>query len=126
MQALSDSIVYDLCMATASHLRALREKAGVSQRELARQIGEDHSNVRYWESSGNLPRSNVLFAIAQALGVSVEELLGEPKPVTLPPGKLGDLFKAVTQLHRDEQQRIMDFVEAYVEKRQGNGQQKAA
>jgi len=109
-------------MATASHLRALREASGLSLRELARRIGEDHSNVRYWESSGNLPRSNVLVAMAAELNVTVEELLGEPKParVTPPPGKLGQLFEAVTQLKPTERQKIVEVVEALV------AQQKAA
>ena len=45
---------------TVSRLKAFREAAGLSQRELARQIGQDQSNIRYWEQSGNLPRSDVL------------------------------------------------------------------
>jgi transcriptional regulator with XRE-family HTH domain len=44
----------------ASRLRGLREAAGLSLRELARQIGEDHSNIRYWETTGKPPRSELL------------------------------------------------------------------
>jgi hypothetical protein len=55
----------------------LREAAGLSVRELARQIGESNTNVSYWESSGQIPRSDVLAPLAKVLGVSVEELLGK-------------------------------------------------
>ena len=62
--------------AHGERLKALRNAANLSQRELATLIGETHTNVAYWETSGNLPRSDVLLAMAEALGVSVEELLG--------------------------------------------------
>lgn len=67
-------------VSSPSALRALREKAGLSQRELARLIDERQSNVSFWERTGLLPRSDKLAPIAQALGVTVEELLGQDKP----------------------------------------------
>jgi len=85
-------------------------------RELARRIGEDHSNVRYWETSGNLPRSDVLIPMAKALGVSVEQLLGEAKPKLMraPKGKIGEVFESVTRLPRRQQQKIAEVVKALV------------
>ncbi|MGA7124139.1 MAG: helix-turn-helix transcriptional regulator [Polyangiaceae bacterium] len=101
---------------TASRLRKLREAAGLSVRELARQIGEDHSNVSFWERTGNLPRSNVLLPIAQALGVSVEELLGAPKPKAsgAPAGKARQLFAAVNKLPRRQQEKIFDILQPFI------------
>jgi len=102
-------------MAEKSRLRELRETAGLSVRELARQIGEQHTNVLYWESSGNLPRSDVLVPMAKALGVSVEVLLGEPTRRTVKPGgKAGVVFEAVSKLPRRQQQKILEVVEAMV------------
>lgn len=102
-------------MAAKSSLRELRETAGLSVRELARQIGEQHTNVLYWETSGNLPRSNVLIPMAKALGVSVEVLLGEtPRRTLKPGGKAGMVFEAVAKLPRRQQQKILDVVEALV------------
>lgn len=99
---------------TASRLRQLREAAGLSLRELARQIGEDHSNVGYWERTGALPRSNVLVPLAQALGVTVEALLGQNKParVTAPGGKVRHVFEQVQKLPRRRQDKIVEVVEA--------------
>jgi len=122
MQAFSTRLAYaDFNMANSDvargkHLKALREAAGLSMRELARQIGEDHSNVRYWEQGGNLPRSDVLVPMAKALGVTVEELLGEPQPrrVVTPAGKMRHLFEAASKLPRSKQEKILDILEPFV------------
>ncbi len=116
MQAFFSFAKYRDDMAVKSSLRELREAAGISQRELARQIGQDQSNIRYWENSGNLPRSDVLLPMAKALGVTVEVLLGEPAPrrVVKPGGKAGAVFEAVSKLPRRQQQKILDVVEALI------------
>lgn len=97
-----------------SRLRALRQARGLSVRELARQIGEESSNVSFWERTGTLPRSNVLIPIAKALGVTVEELLGEDKPsrVISPGGKARQLFDEVSKLPRRQQEHIVKVVSA--------------
>ena len=100
----------------ASHLRTLRERAGLSVRELARQIDESHTNVSYWERSGQIPRSDKLASIAKALGVTVEDLLGEPRPrrAAAPSGRAGRVFEAVSRLPRRKQEKIVEVVEALV------------
>ncbi len=120
MQAIFSGKLYtDFMTAKKSHLKQLRETAGLSIRELARRIGEDHSNVRYWETTGKLPRSNVLIPMAKALGITVEELLGEPKPrrSSGQGGKLGEVFDSVSKLPRRQQQKVVEFVEAFVDKK---------
>jgi len=122
MQVLFSKKLYDDFMTTTvqkSHLKQLREAAGLSIRELARRIGEDHSNVRYWETTGKSPRSNVLIPMAKALGVSIEELLGETKRRrgNGHGGKLGEVFNSVSELPRRQQQKVIEFVEAFVEKK---------
>jgi transcriptional regulator with XRE-family HTH domain len=98
------------------HLRRLREAAGLSIRELARQLDEDHSNVRYWERTGSLPRSNVLIPMAKALGVTVEELLGQPRSrkATPPAGRLRQLFETAAKLPRAKQEMILKMLEPFV------------
>lgn len=97
-------------------LKKLRESAKLSQRDLATLIGETHTNIAYWETSGNLPRSNVLIPIAKALGVSVEEVLGEPKPKRspAPAGRARQLFEAVSHMPRRQQEKILDILEPFV------------
>ena len=103
-------------MATKSNLRRLRETAGLSVRELARQIGESHTNVIYWERSGQIPRSDVLAPMAKALGVTVHDLLGEPRPgrVVAPGGKLGQIFEQVAKLPRRQQQKVIEMAEGFL------------
>ena len=125
MQALFSAGLYSPFMATKSNLRRLREAAGLSVRELAKQIGQSHTNVSYWERGGQIPRSDVLASMAKALGVAVEELLGEPKPrrVVTPPGKMRRLFEAASKLPRSQQEKITAILEPFVQQH-ANGQSK--
>jgi len=118
MQAVFQFLPYSAgLMLPKTRLRQLREAAGISLRELARQIGEQPTNVSYWERTGTLPRSNVLVPIAAALGITVEELLGEAKPrrATNPGGKVRLVFAQVQKLPRRQQDRIVEVVEALLQ-----------
>jgi len=98
-------------------LKALREAAGLTQRELARQLGVHHSNIQFWESGAVPPRSEVLPAMAELLGVRVEELLGHEarrKVVAAPSGRARLAFDKVSKLPKRQQQKILEVVEAFV------------
>ena len=56
------------------NLTQLRESRGFSMRELARRSGTSHVNVHFIESSRHSPRPGTARALADALGVSVEDL----------------------------------------------------
>jgi transcriptional regulator with XRE-family HTH domain len=116
MQALFATRPYLSFMVAKSNLRRLREAAGLSVRELARQVGQSPTNVSYWERSGQLPRSDVLAPMAKALGVTVQDLLGEPRPgrAVAPGGKLGQVFDRVAKLPRRQQDKIIEVVNALV------------
>jgi len=116
MQAVFSFSYYDDCVTKKSRLRVLREAAQLSQRELARLIDERQSNIQYWEETGKTPRSNVLIPMAKALGVTVEELLGETRARRAPAagGRLGRLVNRVSSLPRRRQQKIIEVVEALV------------
>ena len=67
----------------ASHLKALRQRAGHTQRSLAEAAGVPGRTVEKWES-GQLPSMLVLRSLARVLGVSLDELIPEesgPKDV---------------------------------------------
>jgi transcriptional regulator with XRE-family HTH domain len=116
MQEVLFSRVYKMAMNDlGEHLRELREAAGMSQRELAKQLEIHHSNLGHWERSGNLPGSNLLLPLAKLLGVTVEELLtGEatkkPRGAAIT-GKAQALFEQLSKLPRNQQQRILATVE---------------
>jgi transcriptional regulator with XRE-family HTH domain len=99
----------------------MRKAAGLSVRELARQIGQQATNVSYWERTGKPPRSEVLMDMARVLGVSVEEVLGQSakrRATAVPGGKLGEVFQEVARLPRGKQQRIISVVAALVAQEQ--------
>ena len=107
-----------------TRLAALRKDAGLSQYELARYVGVPQANIAFWERSEKPPRSDVLPKMAQALGVTVEDLLiaGDEKPLRKkaakgngrPAGKVREVFDRVSKLPRRQQEHIVNWVSAYV------------
>lgn len=114
MQEFFSEVSYAVTMAAKkSQLRRLRENAGMSLRELARIIDEQPTNLSYWERTGKLPRADLLAPMADALGVSIEELLGLPKPKGngKPGGRLGDVVDRISQMPRRQRERVVGIVE---------------
>lgn len=60
---------------TADTIKALREQRGLTQRALAEAVGVTDKAVSKWESGRGLPDISLVDPLAQALGVSVAELL---------------------------------------------------
>jgi transcriptional regulator with XRE-family HTH domain len=102
--------------AQGDRLHQLRLAAGLTQSELAEMVGTIHSNIAFWEKSDKPPRSDVLPKLAQALGVSVEQLLSTDitKPRTGPAGKLRVAFENAAKLPRSQQDRVVEVVNALV------------
>ncbi len=56
---------------------AAREKAGMTQSEVAKALGVNQSAVSFWESGRNQPRGKQMVKLAKLYGVTVDELLRE-------------------------------------------------
>jgi transcriptional regulator with XRE-family HTH domain len=56
------------------NLLALRERAGISQGELAERVGLHHTQISKFENGRRAPRLPTIFAIADALGAPVTAL----------------------------------------------------
>lgn len=63
-------------MSIGDSIRALRKRAGMSQRELAEKCGMRQNSINNYENGNRIPRIDYLEKIAFALGVTVKELLG--------------------------------------------------
>ncbi len=61
-----------------------RRKKEMTQEELARCLGITPQAVSKWENSVGLPDVALFPAIAEVLGLSIEELFGRPRPETRP------------------------------------------
>ena len=60
---------------TGTAIRQLRESRGLTQAELAEKIGVSSKTVSKWETAKGLPDISLLQPLAQALGISVIELM---------------------------------------------------
>ena len=58
-----------------------RKRAGLSQEALAAKIGVSRQAVSKWELGDTVPELDKLVALAQAFGVTTDELLGMREPV---------------------------------------------
>lgn len=64
-------------MALAQRIKALRNKAGLSQAELADKLVVDREDVQGWESGQSSPDIKTLKSLAALFGVSTSDLLGK-------------------------------------------------
>ena len=60
---------------TSQTIKRLREEKGLTQTQLAEQIGVSSKAVSKWETSKGLPDISLIEPLSQALGVSVMELM---------------------------------------------------
>jgi transcriptional regulator with XRE-family HTH domain len=100
-----------------ARIAALRQKAGLSQGQLAQAIGVPHRTISFYErEAGDIP-ARLVPQMAKALGVSVEEVLGVPQSAAKkrgPKSQLERQLEAVAELPRAQQQRILDVVQALI------------
>lgn len=60
-----------------ARIKSLREERGLTQEELGQRIGTDKAAVCHWENGDYAPNSHSLPLLADALGVTIDELYGE-------------------------------------------------
>jgi len=97
-----------------------RERKGFSQSQLAEAMDVSQGSVARWEQRSVAMPPEQMLQLAKVLGVSVIELLGEgevPKEASVPRGRMRQVFYAAAKLPRRQQEKIVDVVEAFVEKK---------
>ena len=97
-----------------SNLKNLRLRSDLGARELARQLGTNHQTILHWEKINKVGSTEFVAPIAEALGVTVEEVLGlgRPRNTVTVGGRMGEVFKEVSNLPRRRQEKIVSVVEA--------------
>jgi transcriptional regulator with XRE-family HTH domain len=104
-----------------ARLAALRRQAGISQTALAQEIGVSQRMMAYYESPKAFAPATLLPAIAAALGVSVEALLGtetakrKSKPTDT---RMQRRLQQLANLPPEERRQIMQLVDAFIERGQ--------
>jgi transcriptional regulator with XRE-family HTH domain len=72
----------------AAKLRTLRERAGLTQAELARLAGINHHSLTKLEHGDRQPNWTTVLALAEALGCTPNDFLADETP-TVPPRPVG-------------------------------------
>jgi transcriptional regulator with XRE-family HTH domain len=103
--------------AFGQRLAEARERVGLTQQQVAQRVGVDQRVIAYWERRPVALRPDQMSALADALNVTTDYLVGRPakdRAPKGPPGKLRLAFEKAHKLPRNQQSRIVEFVEAYV------------
>lgn len=96
-------------------LREAREARGLSQAQVAEQLGITQKAYSVWERRNVALRPEQIEQLARILGVSVEELFGKvPAQKTGPTGRVRRVFEDINRLSRHQQQKIADVVETLI------------
>lgn len=73
----------DVSKYVGAQIRKYRKAKGMTQKELGFRLGIAHNTISGYENGANEPDQNILFAIADVLGVSINDLF--PSPTNLEP-----------------------------------------
>jgi len=106
-------------MTISEKLRQLRKKKGWTQAQLSRFSGVSQQAISHIESGRNAPTGNTLKILAPVLGCTVDELLGEPRPVDHEIGLTEserDLLHIFRQLNADGKDLLMQQAEGFLAK----------
>lgn len=100
--------------AFGTRLHAAREAAGLTQAQVAEQIGITQTAYALWERREMAIRPDQIEHLAKILNVSVEHLFGvaAPKTASGPAGRVRQTFHEVSKLPRRQQEQIVKVVSA--------------
>jgi len=94
-----------------------RRRAGLTQVELAGRLGVTQQVVAAWERRNVALRAEQIKVLAEALGTTADYLIGIEvawRGTKGPSGKVRQVFEQVSKLPRRQQQKVVEFVEAFV------------
>lgn len=104
-----------------ARLATLRKAAGVTQTALAAEIGISQRMMAYYEGPTAQPPANLLSAIASALGVSIETLLGtetSKRRAKATDTRLQRRLQQIEKLSPQERRQILQMLDALIERGQ--------
>ena len=104
----------------AQRLVRLRKEAGLSQAQMAERLGISQPVVSDYERRAIRLHGELILKVAEILNVTADELLGREtkKPKARPSGKVQQIFEEVSNLPRRQQDKVVEFVSAFVRQQQ--------
>ncbi len=98
------------------------KQAGLSQTELAQQIGISYPQMSRYEVKGVQPPADVLKKIADVLNTSIDYLVNgdteEKAKATLKDSKLLNMFKSVEKMNEEDKNVITKLINAFIFERE--------
>ena len=91
----------------AENLKKYRKRKGYSQEKLAKMLNYGSTAIANYESGRNEPSFNALIQLAQALDVTVDELIGVEFTT-----EEKELVAAFKKLDDENKNRILDLINA--------------
>ncbi len=98
-------------------LTTARQQAGLTQQQLADRLATSQRAIAHWERKPVALRPEQLLALADALGVTADFLIGRApgkKRGAGPVGKAKRLFDEISRLPRHQQEKLFAILEPYV------------
>jgi len=102
-----------------AQLARLRQEAGLSQRDLAAEVGISQRMIAYYEKQTAHPPTHLLAILAKALGVSADQLLGIKEVKSngrSRDNRLWRRFSQVEQLPQSQRKQIVQILDAFLER----------
>jgi transcriptional regulator with XRE-family HTH domain len=99
----------------SERLKEIREKRGLSKKELALKIGVSPSTITRYEKDGRIPKLTILQKISEALNVPINYLLGKEEDI-----KIGTSLSIedLSDLPEEAIRSIQEFID-FVRKKYG-------
>ena len=102
---------------------AARKNLGLTQTQLAEALNVNQQTITFWEREANAPRAEVLPKMAEVLNVSIDYLLTGATPKKKKPGpdnKIDKTINELSELPKNERNKILDVVDAFVKQSKAN------
>lgn len=105
----------------ASRLKQLRTQRGLSQTQLAKEVGVHYNHIGRYERGQSKPSAETLTRLAEALGVSGDFLMegrtDEAAKATFEDRELLMQFKEVERLNETDKHLVKEFLNAFLTKK---------
>lgn len=103
-----------------TRLGRLRKEAGYTQQELAQEIGVSRRMIAYYEGETERPPTTLLPALAEALGITTDALLGVAtlKKATKPDRRLQRRMQQIEKMNPRDKRQVLQLIDAFIEREQ--------
>jgi transcriptional regulator with XRE-family HTH domain len=103
----------------SERLKAVRERRGYSQADLAKKAGLQATAISHFETGGRSPSFDNLRRLSDALNVSTDYLMGRSETEEMVGPSADSLFRGVEKLSADDQEMLRVMKDTMLKKKGG-------